>query len=112
MRFAFPHPIDILVAKVKRVAPKDISAFHMMIKKTGHPTEEDLIMALRRHVDIFRPNFDEENSTDAVANAQVLWREVYGRAVDVRQEIIILALAERRRHLNPDIPDWRSQLPH
>ncbi len=106
----FPHPIDILVSKLPRLEPKDMDAFRLVIEKTGHPTPDELKTALQRHVDLFRPNFDEENSNDPVANAQTLWRELWGQNINVRQEIIAPALKRRRAGYEIDVPDYKAQL--
>jgi hypothetical protein len=106
----FPHPIDILIAKLNRLEEKDLEAFRRVIRKTGHPTEAELIRELQLAVDLFRPSFDEEQGHDMANNCGRLWPLIYGRELDPRTEIIAPALAERKRGYGEPTHDWKAEL--
>jgi hypothetical protein len=108
--FIFPHPIDILIAKLNRLEEKDLEAFRVVLRKTGHPTEQELIHELQFAVDLFRPGFDEENAADLTNNTQRLWPLLYGRAIDVRKEIISPALQKRREGYGLPARDYKREL--
>lgn len=108
--FHFPHPIDILIAKLHRLEDKDLLAFRVVRDKTGHPTEAELVRELQLAVDLFRPSFDEEQGHDLANNCRRLWRLFFGREIDPRAEIIAPALAERRRGYGEPTRDYKREL--
>jgi hypothetical protein len=93
---AIPHPIDILIAKLNRLDPKDLRAFERVIQLTGHPTPAELQSELENAVDLFRPAFDEDSPNRFPDNVRKLWREVFRLEIDVRRDIIEPALERRR----------------
>lgn len=107
-----PHPIDILIAKLHRYEEKDRRAFELVIDRTSHPTEEEMLTELQYSVDLYRPNFDEEVAGDITTNTRLMWRDIYGRDLDVRKEIIAPALERRRRGYLDDLPreDYKAEL--
>jgi len=108
--FILPHPIDILVSKISRLEEKDLNAFRLVRAKTGHPSEEELVVALRRVVDIYRPSFDEESRGNPRLNTQIVWRELFNKAIDVNGNIIGPALAERRKAYGDEPYGFREAL--
>jgi hypothetical protein len=108
--FIFPHPIDILIAKLNRLDDKDVRAFRTVIAKTGHPTEAELIKELQLAVDLFRPSFDEEQGHDMANNCRRLWPLIYGREIDPRKEIIAPALAIRKAGYGEPTRDYKQEL--
>lgn len=105
-----PHPIDILIAKLNRLEEKDLEAFRVVRRKTGHPTEEELIHELQLAVDLFRPDFDEENGHDMANNCRRLWPLIYGREIDPRTEIIVPALKKRKEGYGEPTRDYKQEL--
>jgi len=108
--YVFPHPIDILIAKLNRLDDKDFRAFRSVIAKTGHPTEAELIKELQLAVDLFRPSFDEEQGHDLANNCRRLWPLIFGRAIDPRAEIIAPALAIRKAGYGEPTRDYKQEL--
>lgn len=91
LKILFPHPIDILVSKISRGEEKDFEAFEEVIARTGHPSEEELADSLIRAVHLYRLGFDESAPGDPITNTRLLWRRLFGRDIDVRNEIIAAA---------------------
>lgn len=112
VRITLPHPIDILIAKLHRLADKDLAAFHLVIEKTGHPTEEEMRAELQAAVDLYRPNFDEELGGDITTNTRVLWQDLWGKDIDVRREIIAPARERILKGYAPDLArrDYKLEL--
>ena len=108
--FVFPHPIDILIAKLNRLDEKDVRAFRAVIAKTSHPTEAELIKELQLAVDLFRPSFDEEQGHDMANNCRRLWPLIFGREIDPRAEIIAPALAIRKAGSGEPTRDYKQEL--
>lgn len=106
----FPHPIDILIAKLNRLDEKDVRAFRTVLARTGHPTEAELIQELQMAVDLFRPSFDEEQGHDMANNCRRLWPLIYGREIDPRKEIIAPALAIRKAGYGEPTRDYKQEL--
>src|ERR1043166_699600 len=107
--FVFPHPIDILIAKLNRLEEKDVRAFEVVRAKTGHPTEPELIAELQIAVDLFRPSFDEEQGHDMANNCRRLWPLIYGREIEPRKEIIAPALAKRKEGNGEPTRDYKQE---
>ena len=108
--FVFPHPIDILIAKLSRLDDKDVRAFEVVRLRTGHPTEAELIKELQLAVDLFRPSFDEEQGHDLTNNCRRLWPLIFGRQIDPRAEIIAPALAIRKAGYGEPTRDYKQEL--
>jgi hypothetical protein len=108
--FILPHPIDILIAKLNRLDEKDLEAFRAVIRRTGHPTEAEMIHELQMAVDLFRPSFDEEQGHDLANNTRRLWPLIFAREIDPRLEIIAPALQKRREGYGEPERDYKQEL--
>jgi hypothetical protein len=100
--FIFPHPWDILVSKIGRLEEKDLEAFRLVIRETGHPTATEFKQHLQLAVDLYRPNFDEERGSDYTTQTRILWKTIFQSDIDVRKEIISPALQRRQASYDQD----------
>lgn len=109
--FRFVHPWDVLVSKLQRLEEKDVEAFKLVIAKTGHPTEAELIKHLQKAVDLYRPKFDEETARgDMFANTRELWQILWQKEIDVRAAIIRPALERSQHDYTPADPTLKTRL--
>ncbi len=109
--FRFVHPWDVLVSKLQRLEEKDLNAFRVVVQKTGHPTEAEFRLHLQKAVDLYRPRFDEERQVgDMLMNTRILWRELWGRDIDPRVEIIRPAIERINRAHSDFDPTLKDRL--
>lgn len=93
---AIPHPYDILIAKLHRLESKDLTAFKLMVEKTAHPTEKEFLEELRAANRLFnRREYNPEShlprqhhESKIRENTCRLWRELWGRQVNINREIL------------------------
>jgi hypothetical protein len=112
VNYCFPHPMDLLVSKLQRLEKKDLEAFRLVCGRRLF-SEDDFRTVLMNAVDIYRPRFAEEQSgADIFENTRAVWQEIYGKAIDVRLEIVIPALAKRKPSHGAAAPNWKAQLSH
>ncbi len=105
-----PHPFDILIGKLNRLEPKDLTAFQRTCELTGHPTEAELKWELQNAVDLFRPAFEEDSPNGYPENTQRLWQAIFGREINIRSEIIEPAIARRKSGYGETPPDYKRAL--
>jgi hypothetical protein len=112
VNYCFPHPLDLLVSKLQRLEKKDLEAFRL-VRRRGLFSEDEFKAALMNAVDIYRPRFAEEQSgADIFENTRAVWREIYGKTIDVRLEIVVPALARRKLSYGGAAPNRKAQLSH
>jgi hypothetical protein len=95
-KFLFPDPLDILLGKLRRMEEKDFLAFELVVGRTGHPTQEEMIRELRDSYDQFYLQMDRRKSA-LWENTEKLWPRIYGRQINVSTEItgpVIEAMAQ------------------
>jgi len=84
----FAHPIDILIGKLNRADEKDIKAFELVMSRTGHPNEEELIAELQAAVELFSlAHIAGFNAPSYGDNVRKIWPRLFQREIDVDAEI-------------------------
>jgi hypothetical protein len=112
VNYCFPHPLDLLVSKLQRLEQKDLEAFRLVCGRRLF-SEDDFRTVLMNAVDIYRPRFAEEQfAADIFENTRAVWQEIYGKAIDVRLEIVVPALAKRKLSHGAAAQKWKAQLSH
>ncbi|MES2598530.1 MAG: hypothetical protein V4662_24560 [Verrucomicrobiota bacterium] len=96
LRIVVPHLRDVLIGKLHRsrfegqdgLVAKDLRAVHQVRKLCGgHPDEAELLEDLRLCEPFFRPPTAGEVNHFKL-NVLDLWRQFFGRTLDVQKEII------------------------
>ena len=85
--FLFPAPLDILLAKLRRLEEKDLRAFLLVIQKLDGPTEDELLHELKESYDLFSLQVGGRKSA-LWENTEKLWPRLYARTINVQMEII------------------------
>ena len=105
-QIVFPHPFDILFAKLRRLEPKDLDAFERHVAATGRPSEtEFLALCLESYRD-FVPRLEGEGThlpgpvsqQDLRKNVTRLWPAIWGRSINIDREIV--QAAEKTLEIN------------
>jgi hypothetical protein len=105
-QIVFPHPFDILFAKLRRLEPKDLEAFERHVAATGRPSESEFLgLCLESYRD-FVPRLERETAhlpspvsqQDLRKNVTRLWPAIWGRAINVDREIV--EAAEKTLEIN------------
>jgi hypothetical protein len=104
IEFILPAPVDILLAKLRRLDEKDLRAFRAVREKLGIPTEEQLIAELRHDYDLF---YIQENGERSVLwqNTEKLWPLFFGKNIDAREVIVLPVVQELSLSMEPDYID-------
>jgi hypothetical protein len=89
-----PHPLDLLCLELANENERVFRAFKLVKEQTGHPTEEELLWILKGKLDWFRKNFDG-SKTNMRGDVKWIWRELFGRDLNVSEEVIRPVLKER-----------------
>jgi len=108
LEITVPHPMDILIPKLARAEVKDGDNL-MAVREAcgGWPTENELIREMRSAFDLFKKPDESPPShlpgqigTDRQARTRLrrLWKQAYGRELNVEHEIVQPAAAEQARH--------------
>lgn len=100
-----PHPYDILFSKLQRYEAKDLQAFQEVMELTGHPDEKTFLDELqachRFFIKTESPTMEDHfpkpfSQGDIRKNVRELWKELYGRQLNIDREILQPALEQKQ----------------
>jgi hypothetical protein len=105
-QMVFPHPFDILFAKLRRLEPKDLEAFKRHVAATGRPSESEFLALCLESYRDFIPRLEGERThlpspvsqRDLRKNVTRLWPAIWGRAINIDREIV--EAAEKTLEIN------------
>jgi hypothetical protein len=114
----YPHPYDILFSKLRRTEMKDIEAFHLVIERTGHPTEAEFIQLSIENYRDFEPRLETAPShlpnvvpsSNLRSNTVRLWQAVWNRSIDIDREIREPALEQLQANWVDYDPSLKEEL--
>ncbi|MBV8815303.1 MAG: hypothetical protein JO271_12505, partial [Verrucomicrobia bacterium] len=105
-QIVFPHPFDILFAKLRRLEPKDLEAFERLTAATGRPSESEFLALCLESYRDFVPRLEGEvphlpspvPRGDLRKNVARLWPAVWRRSINIDREIV--EAAEKTLEMN------------
>jgi hypothetical protein len=105
-QIVFPHPFDILFAKLRRLEPKDLEAFEHHVAATGRPSESEFLSLCLESYRDFIPRLEKETAhlpspvsqQDLRKNVTRLWPAIWGRSINIDREIV--EAAEKTLEIN------------
>lgn len=89
--FRLAHPIDVVIGKLNRLDEKDWRAIQLLRELTGGPEEAVLLRELRDAPDLFSLAFMPTSANSFRENVERLWRDLFGREIELNSEILIPA---------------------
>jgi hypothetical protein len=117
-QIVFPHPFDILFAKLRRLEPKDLEAFKRHVGATGRPSESEFLALCLESYRDFVPRLERETAhlpsrvsqQDLRKNVVCLWPAIWGRSINIDREIVQAAEKTLERNWYNYPPELKNEL--